>query len=282
MILVVDNYDSFTFNLVQALETAGADLLVVRNDRVDRAGIEALLDASDGMRPLRAILVSPGPGSPETAGVSVDAIRFAAERGLPVLGVCLGLQCLGAAFGATIVGAPSLVHGEASPVVHAGDGVLAGVPSPFLAGRYHSLCVDEATVPDVLEVTARTTDGVVMALRHRSLPLEGVQFHPESVLTPDGPRVLANFLRMAGEGTPEILDAAAATSFATRGLPWGSGLGRRAPGGAGAVSTDGAGRATTDGADEAPIRDADEAATGRARAVGHGETATTVAEVRAR
>ncbi len=258
MILVVDNYDSFTFNLVQALEAAGADLLVVRNDRVDRAGIEVLLDAPDGTRPLRAILVSPGPGNPRTAGVSVDAILLAAERRIPMLGVCLGLQCLGAAFGASIVRAPSLVHGEASEVLHGGDGVLAGVPSPFLAGRYHSLCVDEATMPGAMEVTARTADGVVMALRHRSLPLEGVQFHPESVLTPEGPRVLANFLRLAGEGTPEILDEAVATSFATRGLSRGSGAGRRAADGAGG------------------------AATGPVRAAGHGETATTVAEVQAR
>ena len=233
MILVIDNYDSFTFNLVQALETAGADLLVVRNDRIDADGIERL--AADGFpgRPLRAILVSPGPGNPATAGVSVDALRVAARRGLPALGVCLGLQCLAAAYGAAIVGAPSLVHGEASTIEHDGTGVLAGIPSPFEAGRYHSLCVDEATLPPELAVTGRTADGVVMAVRHRALPLDGVQFHPESVLTPEGPRVLANFLRRAGEGDPDLLDEAARTSFATRGMrmPRADGAARRPSGG---------------------------------------------------
>ncbi len=218
MILVIDNYDSFTFNLVQALETAGADLLVVRNDRIDRQAIERMVDGPAPGRPIRAILVSPGPGNPDTAGVSVEAIRVAAERGIPMLGVCLGLQCMGAAFGARVVRAPSLVHGEASEVKHSGAGLLAGIPSPFMAGRYHSLCLDAATLPAEMEVTARTDDGVVMAVRHRSLPLEGVQFHPESVLTPEGPRLLANFLRMAGEGDPAILDEAATTSFATRGF----------------------------------------------------------------
>jgi anthranilate synthase/aminodeoxychorismate synthase-like glutamine amidotransferase len=217
MILVIDNYDSFTFNLVQALETAGADLLVVRNDRIDRAAIERLADAPEPGRELRGVLVSPGPGNPSTAGVSMDAIRVAAARGVPVLGVCLGHQCLGAVFGAEIVPAPTLVHGQASVVGHSGAGVLAGLASPFTAGRYHSLCVDAATLPAELEVTARADDGVVMAMRHRTLPLEGVQFHPESVLTPEGPLVLANFLRLAGEGDPELLDEAARSSFATRG-----------------------------------------------------------------
>ncbi len=218
MILVVDNYDSFTFNLVQALETAGADLLVVRNDRIARDEIERLADAPDARRPLRALLISPGPGNPESAGISVDAIRLAAEHRIPMLGVCLGLQCFGAAFGARIVRAPTLVHGAASEVEHGGQGLLAGLPSPFLAGRYHSLCVDAATLPAEIEVTASTHDGVVMAMRHRRLPLEGVQFHPESVLTPDGPRLLANFLRLAGEGDPTVLEDAASSSFALRGL----------------------------------------------------------------
>jgi len=221
MILVIDNYDSFTFNLVQALEAAGARLLVLRNDRIDRAGIERLADEGapePEPEPLAGIIISPGPGNPGTAGVSVAAVQVAAERGLPLLGVCLGHQCLGTAFGAAIVRAPTLVHGEASDVLHRGEGLLAGIRSPFPAARYHSLCVDEATLPPEIEVTARTADGVVMAMRHRTLPLEGVQFHPESVLTPDGPRVLANFLRRTGEGSAELLETEESVGFATRGL----------------------------------------------------------------
>jgi para-aminobenzoate synthetase component 2 len=212
VILVIDNYDSFTFNLVQALESAGATVDVVRNDRIDRQGLAAV--ARTG---LSGIVISPGPGDPDDAGVSVEAVRFAAERSIPLLGVCLGHQCLAVAFGGSIVRAPSLVHGEASPIRHGGNGLLAGLPSPFEGARYHSLCVDEATVPAELEVTARTDDGVVMALRHRSLPLEGVQFHPESVLTPEGPVLLGNFLRLVGEG---VADASPATSpFRTRRVP---------------------------------------------------------------
>jgi len=221
VILVIDNYDSFTFNLVQALEAAGARLLVLRNDRIDRAGIERLADEGapePEPEPLAGIIISPGPGNPGTAGVSVAAVEVAAERGLPLLGVCLGHQCLGAAFGAAIVRAPTLVHGEASDVLHDGVGLLVGIRSPFPAARYHSLCVDEATLPPEIEVTARTADGVVMAMRHRTLPLEGVQFHPESVLTPDGPRVLANFLRRTGEGSAELLETEESVGFATRGL----------------------------------------------------------------
>ena len=212
MILVIDNYDSFTFNLVQALQAAGATVEVVRNDRLAREELERLGDEPARMS---GILISPGPGDPDDAGISLAAIEFAAERGLPLLGVCLGHQCLAAAFGASIVRAPSLVHGEASQVSHRGDGLLEGLPSPFPAARYHSLCVDEATLPPELQVTARTEDGVVMAMRHRNLPLEGVQFHPESVLTPDGPRLLANFLRRIGEGSPAALEAAA-DPFAAR------------------------------------------------------------------
>ncbi|KRT62851.1 MAG: para-aminobenzoate synthase component II [Chloroflexi bacterium CSP1-4] len=221
MILVIDNYDSFTFNLVQALEAAGARLLVVRNDKIDQAGIERLADEGapePEPEPLAGIIISPGPGNPGTAGVSVAAVEVAAERGLPLLGVCLGHQCLGAAFGAAIVRAPTLVHGEASDVLHDGVGLLVGIRSPFPAARYHSLCVDEATLPPEIEVTGRTEDGVVMAMRHRTLPLEGVQFHPESVLTPDGPRVLANFLRRTGEGSAELLETEESVGFATRGL----------------------------------------------------------------
>ncbi len=218
MILVIDNYDSFTFNLVQALQAAGANVRVVRNDALDREELERL---DEGRVTLSAILISPGPGDPDDAGISLAAVEFAAERRLPLLGVCLGHQCLGAAFGASIVRAPSLVHGEASEVSHRGGGLLAGLPSPFPAARYHSLCVDESTLPADLEVTARTEDGVVMAMRHRSLPLEGVQFHPESVLTPDGPRLLANFLRLVGEGSPAAMQAAA-DPFARRQRPTGT------------------------------------------------------------
>jgi anthranilate synthase/aminodeoxychorismate synthase-like glutamine amidotransferase len=216
MILVIDNYDSFTFNLVQALEAAGADVRVVRNDAIDRAGLEVLAD--DPRDRLRGIVISPGPGDPTSAGISVAAIGVAADRSIPVLGVCLGMQSLAAAFGAAIVRAPTLVHGEASEVTHDGEGLLRGLPPAFMAARYHSLCVDRASLPAELRVTAMTEeDGVVMGLRHVSLPLEGVQFHPESVLTPEGPRLLANFLRLAGEGEAGTLDQAAG-SFATAGL----------------------------------------------------------------
>ncbi|TAM75338.1 MAG: aminodeoxychorismate/anthranilate synthase component II [Chloroflexota bacterium] len=205
MILVIDNYDSFTFNLVQALEAAGAEVRVERNDRLDAGGLEALADGSGPGR-LRGILISPGPGAPGAAGVSMAAVRLAARRRLPLLGVCLGHQCLGAALGAAVVRAPTLVHGQASLISHDGRGLLTGLPSPFPAGRYHSLCLDEATLPPDLVVSGRSEDGVVMAIRHRRLPLEGVQFHPESVLTPDGPRLLANYLRWTGEGDPRVLD----------------------------------------------------------------------------
>ncbi len=216
MILVVDNYDSFTFNLVQALQAGGADVRVVRNDAITRDEVEAL--AADPARHLRGIVISPGPGDPGTAGVSVDTVRVAADRGLPLLGVCLGMQSMAAAYGAAIVRAPTLVHGEASNVEHDGLGLLAGMPAGFPAARYHSLCVDPSTLPPDLYVTATSpVDGVVMGLRHRTLPLEGVQFHPESVLTPSGPHLIANFLRLAGEGEASRLDAVSG-SFATRGL----------------------------------------------------------------
>jgi anthranilate synthase/aminodeoxychorismate synthase-like glutamine amidotransferase len=239
MILVIDNYDSFTFNLVQALQAAGADVRVIRNDQVTRAGVEAM--AGDPGEDLRGIVISPGPGNPDSAGVSVAAIEVAAEHGIPLLGVCLGMQSMGAAWGASIVRAPTLVHGEASDVHHDGLGLLAGMPQDFPAARYHSLCVDPATLPDVLYVTATSPeDGVVMGLRHRTLPIEGVQFHPESVLTPDGPHLLANFLRLAGEGEAALLDAASG-SFATRGMrEAGDGAGDDAPAaeGAGADRSD--------------------------------------------
>jgi para-aminobenzoate synthetase component 2 len=216
VILVVDNYDSFTFNLVQALEAVGARTLVVRNDEIDLPRLIALTD--DPAADLRGMVISPGPGDPSEAGISVAAIQLAARRAIPLLGVCLGMQSLAVAFGGRIVRAPTLVHGEASLVEHDGAGLLAGLPRPFAAGRYHSLCVDRATLPDDLVVTAVSpSDGVIMGLRHRHLPLEGVQFHPESVLTPEGPRLLANFLRRAAEGEAERL-AAAAGRFAIGGL----------------------------------------------------------------
>ena len=217
MILMIDNYDSFTFNLVQALEAAGAEVRVLRNDAIDRAGIEAL--AADPEAHLRGIVVSPGPGDPDSAGVSMDAIRVAVERGIPLLGVCLGMQSMAQAFGATIRRAPTLVHGEASEVRHDQKGLLAGMPSPFSAARYHSLSVAPETLPPDFVVTARTVDDyVVMGIRHLHAPVEGVQFHPESVLTPQGPHLLANFLRLCGEGDGILLDGASG-SFALAGLP---------------------------------------------------------------
>jgi anthranilate synthase/aminodeoxychorismate synthase-like glutamine amidotransferase len=216
MILVIDNYDSFTFNLVQALQAAGAEVRVVRNDAIDRDGVEALADDPDG--DLRGIVISPGPGDPDDAGVSVATVEVAAERQIPLLGVCLGMQSMAVAFGGSIVRAPTLVHGEATEVTHDGAGLLAGMPPAFQAARYHSLAVDPATLPAELRVTAMSeVDRVVMGIRHVALPLEGVQFHPESVLTPQGPHLLANFLRQAGEGEAARLDAATG-SFATFGL----------------------------------------------------------------
>jgi para-aminobenzoate synthetase component 2 len=216
MILMIDNYDSFTFNLVQALEAAGAEVLVLRNDAIDRAGIDAL--AADPAANLRGIVVSPGPGDPDSAGVSMDAIRVGVERKIPTLGVCLGMQAMAQAFGATIRRAPTLVHGEASSVRHDQKGLMAGMPSPFMAARYHSLSVAPDTLPAEIVVTARTEeDYVVMGIRHRNALVEGVQFHPESVLTPQGPHLLANFLRLAGEGEGLLLDQVSGT-FALAGF----------------------------------------------------------------
>ncbi len=187
-ILVIDNYDSFVYNLVQYLGELGAEPEVHRHDAITIEEIAA-------SRP-DAILISPGPGSPDDAGVSNAVIDQLAGR-FPILGVCLGHQCIGQVYGGKVVRAPSILHGKTSLVHHQGQGVLEGLPRPFEATRYHSLLVDRSTLPDVLEITAETEDGVIMALRHRQLPVEGVQFHPESVLTPAGKQLLANFLAMA-------------------------------------------------------------------------------------
>jgi len=190
-VLVIDNYDSFVYNLVQELGELGADPVVHRNDAIDVAGIRAA--APD------LILISPGPGRPEDAGVSMVVIEELAGV-IPILGVCLGHQAIGQVFGGEVVRAPSLMHGKTSAIHHDGRGVFVGLPDPFTATRYHSLVVEPSTVPAELEVTARTADGVIMGLRHRSLAVEGVQFHPESLLTPEGPSLLANFLAVAVAG----------------------------------------------------------------------------------
>jgi para-aminobenzoate synthetase component 2 len=187
-VLVVDNYDSFVYTIADYLVQLGAQVEVLRNDAVttDEAA------AYDG------VLLSPGPGTPEDAGVCIEMVLACAGRSQPMLGVCLGHQALGAAYGGVVSRAPELLHGKTSQVLHEGEGVLAGLASPFTATRYHSLAVERDTVPAELEVTAHTASGIVMALRHRSLPLEGVQFHPESVLTEGGHRLLANWLAVCG------------------------------------------------------------------------------------
>jgi para-aminobenzoate synthetase component 2 len=188
-ILVVDNYDSFVFNLVQYLGQLGADTVVVRNDAVSGKDVEGY----DG------VLLSPGPGIPEKAGASVELVGECEDRGIPLLGVCLGHQAIGVAHGATVSRAPELLHGKTSEVEHEHAGVLHQLPSPFAATRYHSLAVEEDTLPHELQVTGRTAGGVVMAMRHRDKPVEGVQFHPESVLTQGGHLLLASWLHQCGD-----------------------------------------------------------------------------------
>jgi para-aminobenzoate synthetase component 2 len=186
-ILLIDNYDSFTYNLVQAFLVLGAEVDVHRNDAIT---VETALAGTHSH-----LVVSPGPGTPRGAGVSMAMIRAFAGR-IPVFGVCLGHQSLVEVFGGNVVRASRLMHGKVSPVRHDGKGVFSGLPQEFSAGRYHSLIAEPASIPAVLEVTASTPEGEIMGVRHRSLPIEGVQFHPESVLTPEGPSLMANFLRL--------------------------------------------------------------------------------------
>ena len=188
-ILVIDNYDSFVFNLVQYLGQLGAECTVVRNDEV------TVEEASN----YSGVLISPGPGVPEKAGVSIAMIKYCADKGIPLFGVCLGHQAIGVAFGATVSRAPELLHGKTSLVYHSGQGVLTGLPSPFTATRYHSLCVERETVGADIEITSATDSGIIMSMRHRTLPIEGVQFHPESVLTQHGHTMLANWLNQCGD-----------------------------------------------------------------------------------
>ena len=188
-ILVVDNYDSFVFNLVHYLQQLGAECTVVRND-------EIAAEASDDFD---GVLISPGPGTPEEAGVSIDVIRRCAQERTPLLGVCLGHQAIASAFGAVVKRAPELLHGKTSEVSHSNQGVLKDIKSPFKATRYHSLAIDESTLPDELIVTGRSESGVIMAVQHRELPIEGVQFHPESVLTEHGYQMLGNWLVQCGD-----------------------------------------------------------------------------------
>jgi anthranilate synthase component 2 len=194
-VLLIDNYDSFTYNLYQYLCELGARVTVRRND--------AITVAQAGAIGADAAVISPGPGTPDDAGISVELIRALGPR-MPILGVCLGHQAIAAAYGARVVRAPEQMHGKPSRIVHAGGGVLHGLPSPFTAIRYHSLCVDPRSIPDVLEVTAHSDSGVIMGLRHRQYPVEGVQFHPESILTEHGKHLLTNFLDQARAHQAEL------------------------------------------------------------------------------
>jgi anthranilate synthase/aminodeoxychorismate synthase-like glutamine amidotransferase len=187
-LLMIDNYDSFTYNLVQYLGELGAEVDVVRNDDVDVD--ELMARGGDGL------VVSPGPGTPDDAGISVEAVSSFGSAKIPVFGVCLGLQSIGVAFGGEVVRAQSIMHGKISTIGHDGRGVFKGLPARFEATRYHSLVLEESTIPDVLEVTARTDDREIMGVRHRSLPIEGVQFHPESIMTDEGKALLGNFVAL--------------------------------------------------------------------------------------
>jgi anthranilate synthase/aminodeoxychorismate synthase-like glutamine amidotransferase len=186
MILMIDNYDSFTFNIVQYLQQMGEDVRVYRNDRIKSRDIEKMKPA--------AIFISPGPCSPREAGISVDIIRDFYQT-VPFMGICLGHQAIGYAFGGDVVRAERIMHGKTSPVINDGKTIFTGLPNPFPAGRYHSLVVKKETLPECLEVSARTEEGEIMGLRHKQFPVEGIQFHPESVLTPQGKRIIKNFLK---------------------------------------------------------------------------------------
>lgn len=186
MLLLIDNYDSFTFNLAQYFMQLGQEVRVERNDALSADAVERELKP-------RRVVISPGPGTPQRAGICLELIARLAGK-TPILGVCLGHQAIGEAFGGRVVNAPALVHGKTSPIQHDGKGIYAGLENPFAATRYHSLVVDGASLPDCLEVTARTPEGVIMGLRHRKLPVEGVQFHPESILTTEGMKLLKNWL----------------------------------------------------------------------------------------
>jgi para-aminobenzoate synthetase component II len=201
-VLVVDNYDSFVFNLVQYLGQLGVHATVWRNDDAQLAGDEGVAAAADEFD---GILLSPGPGTPERAGASIPLVRASAAAATPLLGVCLGHQAIGVAFGGAVDRAPELLHGKTSSVYHADIGVLQGLPDPFTATRYHSLTILPDTMPDELTVTARTEGGVIMGVQHVELPIHGVQFHPESILTEGGHRMLANWLALCGEPPAEGL-----------------------------------------------------------------------------
>ncbi|TNF47650.1 aminodeoxychorismate/anthranilate synthase component II [bacterium] len=189
MVLIIDNYDSFTFNIYQSISTMVDEVRVVRNDQITVEELKAL--------PLTHLIISPGPGRPDNAGISKEAIRLLAGK-IPVLGVCLGHQAIGEVFGCDIVHAAHIMHGKASSISHPGEGVFAGLPSPFEAIRYHSLSVERSSVPEELEITAEADDGEIMGIRHRTMAVEGVQFHPESFGTLDGDRVFENFLNYRG------------------------------------------------------------------------------------
>jgi len=188
-ILVIDNYDSFVFNLVQYLQQLGAECMVVRNDSIK----VSQADKYDG------VLISPGPGTPESAGISIELVKYCADKKIPLLGVCLGHQAIAVAYGATVSRAPELLHGKTSLVTHQSKSVLENIPSPFTATRYHSLAVERESLPDSLEVTGTTESGVVMAIQHKTLAICGVQFHPESVLTEHGYQIIGNWLQICGD-----------------------------------------------------------------------------------